>query len=255
VAIIDLLNRTPLEDPGKAFEGCCARLLPAGPSDQIIADGAHVRVSANDPGEIDILATTSTSELLMIECKSAGVQRSIDTTVSAFEQVIGKAARQLQSRMSAFLGGEPIRYGHGEINWRPETSVSALIVTQHEYGGLIWHGQMNELIPELRGIAVIAVHDLAILGYALRSSAEFGDYLRWRAATIEASYALDEIDILRAYLRVRTGSMRIGVGPAAVPATKLPPAAALGVEPPFASSQAFREFVRRAPDIDLISAR
>jgi hypothetical protein len=68
-------------------------------------------------------------------------------------------------------------------------SVIGAVVVQHEFGGSIWNGGMLREIAGAEGVNIIAVHDLAILGYSFGGCGSFFEYLRWRGEALPYMYS------------------------------------------------------------------
>jgi hypothetical protein len=68
-------------------------------------------------------------------------------------------------------------------------SVIGAVVVQHEFGGSIWNGGMLREIAGAEGVNIIAVHDLAIVGYSFGGFGSFFEYLRWRGEALPYMYS------------------------------------------------------------------
>jgi hypothetical protein len=91
-----------------AFEHCCARLLPTSDGDHVVIGRAQVKIARDNPGQIDVFVRGSGREILILECKSAGMQRYVSAAGGNARTELGNAVDQVNKRVDSFVRGTPI---------------------------------------------------------------------------------------------------------------------------------------------------
>lgn len=201
IALIDYVRRwLKPNEAAEVLEKVCRILLADCPGMHALWGDLGVRISDQNPGQIDAVGVSASRQnLLALELKSHFERGVLPTTADSFIRGLGKADQQLEDRRQAFEGGAALTYRGEPISVRPGATFYGLTVVIHDYSGLIW----RPLMPgEGLRFNAVTIADLALLVSVVESDVELFQYLDLRGRVLSSGMGAcsDEVDLLSLFL-------------------------------------------------------
>jgi hypothetical protein len=163
-------------------------------------------VEISIPGSAGLQTDFIARERSMIfigEAKSGRDSASPGDTRERYRTHVGDAIKQINRRIQAVESGASIRSGRRMIDPCTLTEIRGFGVVSHSYGGGIWNSsQLAAASKRNAKQPLLTLHDLALIAYTLRDSAEFRVYLDFRHWLFDILNveAFEELDILALFL-------------------------------------------------------
>lgn len=202
-ALLHLCVRQSRQDVrGKVFEDVTAALLNKwGPFDVGWSSSVDLVSALSGKRRDDVDVFGMSDDCVFIgECKANRLSQNNLSAIGNFESVVlDKAVSQLGTRVA-----------HWEEGWRPSdvesecvSDVVGFIVTFSSYGGLLWNAADIEVAGEKVQLefSIFPLHSLVLAVTALKTSAQFKEYLNSRLdAIVRGVINFDELEHLFAYV-------------------------------------------------------
>lgn len=155
----------------------------------------------SNAGETDFILRDAFGSTFIGECKSMAAVPAPGTVIHAFTNDVGKAVKQVKTRIKAVKDGCTVTVG-GQTWDAPRGDVYGLVVPLHSYAGAVWN---YDCLPESgadhRDIAVIPLHQLLLAARAMANGTELGTYIQFRQKLFDLRCDMhDELDILATFI-------------------------------------------------------